>query len=156
MGFETVKKYLEEKGFGGRVYEFPVSSATVALAAEALGTEECRIAKTLAFLVDGAPVLIVAAGDVKADNRKFKDAFHTKASMLPYEATEEMTGYAPGGVCPFVPKAGVRVFLDESLKRFDTVYPACGSSNSAAKLSVEELEALVRPEGWVDVCKSRE
>lgn len=156
MSIEIARKYLEDRGFGSRVLEFPVSSATVALAAEAIGTEECRIAKTLAFLVNGEAVLVVAAGDTKADNRKFKDTFHTKATMLPYEQTEEMTGHAPGGVCPFGAKEGVKVYLDESLKRFDVVYPACGSSNSAVKLTIAELESLANPVSWVDVCKLKD
>ena len=153
MRFETVKDVLTAAGFGDRIYVFDCSSATVALAAQALGCEEARIAKSLAFLVSGTPVIVVAAGDVKADNRKFKDTFHVKAAMLPREATEALTGHAAGGVCPFALKEGVKVYLDVSLQRFDTVYPACGSSNSAVRLSPGELFALVSPTEWVDVCK---
>ena len=153
MSIESVKEVLTAQGFGDRIYEFDVSSATVALAAEALGCEEARIAKTLAFVADGAPVLVVTAGDTKADNRKFKDTFHTKAVMIPREETERMTGHAAGGCCPFALKEGVKVYLDVSLKRFDTVYPACGSSNSAVRLTPAELERLAAPLGWVDVCK---
>lgn len=154
MGLESVKEFLTSKGYGDRVREFDASSATVALAAAALGCEEAHIAKTLSFLVNGAPVLVVTAGDTKADNRKFKDFFHTKAVMIPREQTEALTGHAAGGCCPFAVKEGVRVYLDESLKRFETVYPAAGSSNSAVKLTPEELFTLAAPAQWVDVCKS--
>ena len=136
-----------------RVREFDVSSATVELAAQALGCEPCRIAKTLSFLVDGAPVLIVAAGDAKIDNPKFKSQFATKAKMLTPEQAVELVGHAVGGVCPFAVKPGVRVYLDESLKRFATVFPACGSSNSAIELTPDELERYASPVSWVDVCK---
>ena len=154
MSIEKAKIYLASKGVDlRRVKEFDVSSATVTLAAVAVGCEEARIAKTLSFLVNGAPVLIITAGDTKADNRKFKDFFHTKAVMIPREMTGELTGHAAGGCCPFACKQGVQVYLDESLKRFDTVYPAAGSSNSAVKLTVAELESLAAPVQWVDVCK---
>lgn len=153
MSIESVKEFLTAKGFADRIREFDVSSATVALAAQALGCEEARIAKTLSFLVNGTPVLVVTAGDTKADNRKFKDFFHTKAVMIPREQTEELTGHAAGGCCPFAVKDGVKIYFDESLKRFDIVYPAAGSSNSAVRLTPEELCALAAPEGWVDVCK---
>ena len=153
MSLESVKEFLTSKGFGERVREFDVSSATVALAAQALGCEEAHIAKTLSFLVNGTPVLVVTAGDTKADNRKFKDFFHTKAVMIPREQTEALTGHAAGGCCPFAVKEGVQVYLDESLKRFDIIYPACGSSNSAARLTPAELEMLAAPVQWIDVCK---
>ena len=153
MSIESVKEFLTEKGYGDRVREFDVSSATVALAAQALGCEEARIAKTLSFLVEGGAVLVVTAGDTKADNRKFKDFFHTKAVMIPRDQTEELTGHAAGGCCPFVVKEGVKVYLDESLKRFDIIYPAAGSSNSAVQLTPEELFTLAAPTEWVDVCK---
>lgn len=153
MSLESVKDYLTAKGFGERVRVFDVSSATVTLAAAALGCEEARIAKTLSFLVNGAPVLVVTAGDTKADNRKFKDFFHTKAVMIPREQTEELTGHAAGGCCPFAVKEGVSVYLDESLKRFDCIYPAAGSSNSAVQLTPAELAQLVENAQWVDVCK---
>ena len=153
MSFESVKEFLTSRGYGDRAREFDVSSATVTLAAQALGCEEAHIAKTLSFLVNGTPVMIVTAGDTKADNRKFKDFFHTKAVMIPREQTEALTGHAAGGCCPFAVKEGVQVYLDESLKRFGTVYPACGSSNSAARLTPEELEELASPVQWIDVCK---
>ena len=133
--------------------EFEVSSATVALAAEALHCEPQRIAKTLSFIVDGNAILIVAAGDVKIDNAKYKKQFGTKAKMLSYEEVSEMIGHEVGGVCPFAVKEGVKVFLDESLRRFETVFPACGSSNSAIELTIPELEKYAGEDGWVDVCK---
>lgn len=153
MAFEKAKAYLEQKGFGERVKEFAVSSATVELAAQAVGCQPARIAKTLSFLVDGKAILIVAAGDAKVDNHKYKEKFHTKAKMLSAEEVVELVGHAVGGVCPFGVKDGVRVFLDESLKRFEIVYPACGSSNSAVELTIPELELCSRYEEWVDVCK---
>ena len=155
MAFETAKKYLEEKGFADRIEEFEVSSATVELAALAVGCEPAHIAKTLSFLVDGEPVLIVTAGDVKIDNHKYKETFHVKAKMLSPEEVVAFVGHAVGGVCPFGVKEGVRICLDESLKRFDVVYPACGSANSAVRLSVEELAACCGDAAWVDVCRER-
>ena len=152
MSIEKVREYLRDKGIEDRIREFDVSSATVELAALALGCEPCRIAKTLAFSVEGAPVLVVAAGDAKVSNRKFKDAFGTKARMLSAEDTLSAVGHAVGGVCPFAVNGGVKIYLDGSLKRFDTVFPACGSSNSAIELTVPELEEYSSPEGWVDVC----
>ena len=137
-----------------RVQEFDVSSATVELAAQALHVEGQRIAKTLSFLVDGRCVLIVAAGDAKIDNSKYKAQFHTKAKMLSHEEAETLIGHAVGGVCPFAVNEGVDVYLDESLKRFETVFPACGSSNSAIELTIPELEANCDHfQGWIDVCK---
>lgn len=153
MSIERVKKFLARFNADGRIKEFPVSSATVELAAKALGCEPCRIAKTLSFDVKGTPTLIVCAGDVKVDNRKFKDFFRTKAAMLPREATAELTGHAVGGVCPFAVNDGVKVFLDESLKRFATVFPACGSSNSAIELTLPELEKFSGCNDWIDVTK---
>ena len=153
MAIEAVKEFFKAYGMEERVREFDVSSATVELAAQALGCEPCRIAKTLSFLVDGAPVLIVAAGDAKIDNPKFKSQFATKAKMLTPEQAVELVGHAVGGVCPFAVKPGVRVYLDESLKRFATVFPACGSSNSAIELTPDELERYASPVSWVDVCK---
>ena len=153
MAFDRAKAYLEEKGFGDRVKEFEVSSATVELAAIAVGTEPARIAKSLTFLVEDKPVMIICAGDVKIDNSKYKGMFHTKAKMLTPEQVETMIGHAIGGVCPFGINEGVSVYLDESMKRFDTIYPACGSSNSAVKLTCEELEMLSGSLGWIDVCK---
>lgn len=153
MAIERVRAFLTEKGMAQRIQEFDTSSATVALAAQALGCEACRIAKTLSFHVGDEVVLVVAAGDVKIDNAKYKAQFGTKAVMLKYEEAEPLTGHAVGGVCPFAVNSGVRVYLDESLRRFDTVFPACGSANSAIELSLPELEALAAPQGWVDVCK---
>ena len=133
--------------------EFPVSSATVELAAQALGCEPGRIAKTLSFLVGARAVLIVAAGDAKVDNHKYKAQFGVKAKMLSADEVTELVGHAVGGVCPFAVNEGVTVYLDESLKRFDTVYPACGSSNSAIELTIPELEQYSGFAGWIDVCK---
>lgn len=153
MSIEHARKYLDSFGIADRIQEFTVSSATVALAAEALGCAPQRIAKTMAFLVDGAAVLIVAAGDVKIDNSKFKQQYRTKAKMLSPDELVEMIGHAMGGVCPFGIKEGVTVYLDESLKRFETVFPACGSANSAIELTIPELEQYSGFESWVDVCK---
>ena len=153
MSFERAKAHLTKWNLQDRILAAEDSSATVALAAQAFGVEEARIAKTLSFLVDDAPVLIVAAGDARVDNRKFKEAFHTKAKMLTPQQAEEMIGHAVGGVCPFGVNDGVKVYLDESLKRFETVFPACGSSNSAIELTIAELERYSRFDGWVDVCK---
>ena len=154
MAIEKVKAFFAEYGIADRVQEFDVSSATVELAAQALGCEPCRIAKTLSFLVDGKAVLIVAAGDGKIDNPKYKAQFGTKAKMLTPEEAEHLVGHAVGGVCPFAVHEGVQVYLDESLKRFPTVFPACGSSNSAIELSIEELEQYSGYVSWVDVCKN--
>ena len=156
MSIEKVRSYLTKYGFDERIQEFDVSSATVELAAAALGCEGKRIAKSLTFLVDGQAVMIVAAGDVKVDNRKFKDRFHQKATMLTAEQVETLIGYKVGGVCPFAINDGVSVYLDESLKRFETVFPACGSSNSAIELTIPELEKLSGYQEWVDVCKIRQ
>ena len=153
MSIERVREYFRGFGVAERIQEFPVSSATVELAAAALGCEGCRIAKTLSFSVNGGPILVVAAGDAKVDNAKFKAQFAVKAKMLSPEDTLSLIGYAVGGVCPFAVKEGVRVFLDVSLKRFETVFPACGSSNSAIELTIPELEQYSAAEAWVDVCK---
>lgn len=153
MAIERVRDYFSKLGIEDRVQEFDVSSATVELAAQALGCEGCRIAKTLSFNVGGDCYLIVAAGDAKVDNRKFKDTFHTKAKMLSADEVVQMTGHAVGGVCPFAVNDGCQVYLDESLKRFDTVFPACGSSNSAIELTINELEEYSGYKSWVDVCK---
>ena len=154
MAIEKVRKYFQEKGIEDRIQEFNVSSATVALAAQALNCEECRIAKTLSFHVDDEVVLIVTAGDVKIDNPKYKAMFNTKAKMLSFDEAETLIGHAVGGVCPFAVNEGVKVYLDISLKRFETVFPACGSSNSAIELSMEELELYSGAVAWIDVCKS--
>ena len=153
MSIERVKEYFRGYGVAERIQEFPVSSATVELAAAALGCEGCRIAKTLSFLVDGAPVLVVAAGDARIDNGKFKAFFHTKAKMLSAGEAAELVGHAVGGVCPFAVNEGVKTYLDVSLRRFETVFPACGSSNSAIELTLPELERFSRAVAWVDVCK---
>ena len=153
MSIEKVREYFKPLGFAERIREFSVSSATVALAAEALGCDGCRIAKTLSFKVDDRVILIVAAGDAKVDNPKYKAQFGTKAKMLSFEEAEELIGHAVGGVCPFAVNDGVEVFLDESLKRFPTVFPACGSSNSAIELTLDELQMLSKSENWIDVCK---
>ncbi len=153
MSVEKVRDYLNQYGAGDRILEFDVSSATVELASKALGCEPCRIAKTLSFLVDGNAVLIVCAGDARIDNSKFKQQFHTKAKMLSAQEAESMTGHAVGGVCPFAVNKGVSVYLDKSLKRFESVFPACGSSNSAIKLTIDELEKFSGYTEWIDVCK---
>lgn len=154
MSIEKVTRYFREQGAEDKIKVFDVSSATVELAAAALGTQEARIAKTMAFLVEGKAVLIVTAGDMKIDNTKYKAKFHTKAKMLTPEELEELVGHNIGGVCPFALKEGCGVYLDESLKRFDVVYPAAGSANSAVELTVSELEKYSGGV-WLDVCKSR-
>lgn len=151
--FESAKAHLAACGLERRIRVFEVSSQTVALAALAVGCPEAQIAKTLSFLVDGGAVLVVAAGDARIDNRKFKDFFHHKAVMLSPEQALELVGHEVGGVCPFGVKPGVRVYLDESLRRFDVVYPACGSGNSAVELSPAELEAASRALAWADLCR---
>jgi len=156
MSIEKVKEYFKSRGMEDRVLEFDVSSATVELAAEALHCEPCRIAKTLSFSVAGNPILIVAAGDAKIDNHKYKAKFSAKAKMLTPDEAVELIGHAVGGVCPFAVNDGVVVYLDESLKRFETVFPACGSSNSAIELTIPELEKYSGFTEWVDVCKLRE
>lgn len=153
MSIERVKEYFRTLGREGDILEFPVSSATVELAAQAVGVIPARIAKTLSFLVEAGCVLIVAAGDAKIDNSKFKQLFHTKAKMLTPEQAQEMTGHAVGGVCPFANPDGVRTYLDISLQRFSTVFPAAGSSNSAIELTCEELAQYSHSLDWVDVCK---
>ena len=153
MSIERVRAYFETKGMADRIREFPVSSATVELAALALGCEGARIAKTLSFSLGERTLLIVAAGDAKIDNRKYKERFGGKAKMLPFEEVETRVGHAVGGVCPFAVNEGVAVYLDSSLLRFETVFPACGSANSAIELTVPELEALSDSLGFVDVCK---
>ena len=153
MSLERAKAHLERFGLADRVQLFDVSSATVELAAQAVGCEPARIAKTLSFLLPEGPVLILAAGDARIDNGKYKAQFHTKAKMIPHDQVEELIGHGVGGVCPFGVKEGVPVWLDESLRRFDLVYPAAGTSNSAVKLTLAELEQASQALGWVDVCK---
>ena len=156
MSIERVKAYFREFGIEHRIKELELSSATVELAAIALGCDGARIAKTLSFSVGDTPILIVAAGDAKVDNPKYKAQFGTKARMLTPDEAVELIGHAVGGVCPFAVKDGVKVYLDESLKRFDTVFPACGSSNSAIELTIAELEKYSSPVAWIDVCKGWE
>lgn len=154
MSIERVRAYLSEKGLADRVMEFDASSATVAQAAADLGCEEARIAKTMAFLVDGHAILIVMAGDGKVDNPRYKAQFHAKAAMIRPDDLVEKVGHPMGGVCPFAILPDVRVYLDESLKRFDIVYPAAGTASSAVRLTVPELESAVEHfSGWVDVAK---
>lgn len=151
MSIERAKAHLTKYGLDGKIREFAVSSATVALAAAALGTEEARIAKTLSFSLGDEVILVVAAGDAKVNNGKFKATFEKKAKMLPFELVEEKIGHAVGGVCPFGVNEGVKVYLDESLRRFETVYPAAGTSSSAVELTISELEAASEFVAWVDV-----
>ena len=153
MAIERARKWLEKWGMEDRILEFDVSSATVELAAQALGCEPARIAKTLSFQTPDSAILIVTAGDQKIDNHKYKETFHTKAKMLTPDAVESRIGHAVGGVCPFGIEEGIRVYLDQSLKRFETVYPACGSSNSAIELTMEELERCSGYQAWIDVCR---
>lgn len=154
VALEAVKEYFAKFDMAERIKEFAVSSATVELAAQALGCEPRRIAKTLSFMVDGHPVLIVTAGDAKIDNARYKAQFGTKAKMLTPDEANTLVGHAVGGVCPFALKEGVDVYLDDSLKRFSSVFPACGSSNSAIELSIAELEEHSGFICWIDVCKN--
>lgn len=156
MAIEKVREYFRQYNIEDRIREFEVSSATVELAAAALGCEGKRIAKSLSFMVDGKAILIVTAGDAKIDNPKYKAQFGTKAKMLTPDEAEAMVGHAVGGVCPFGIQEGVVVYLDVSLKRFDTVFPACGSSNSAIELTIGELEKYSGFAEWIDVCKEWE
>lgn len=154
MAIELVREYFKELGIDGRIKEFDVSSATVELAAQAVGVEGARIAKTLSFRKDDGCILIIAAGDAKIDNHKFKERFGMKARMLSADEALSLIGHAVGGVCPFAVKDSVLgIYLDESLKRFDTVFPACGSSNSAIELNCDELYKYSKADDWVDVCK---
>lgn len=153
MAIDRVREYFKQYGMEERILEFPVSSATVELAAQALDCEPCRIAKTLSFLVGDRPILIVMAGDAKIDNAKYKAQFGKKAKMLTQEEVVSLIGHAVGGVCPFAVNEGVTTYLDESLKRFSTVFPACGSSNSAIELNMEELEKYSLCEGWIAVTR---
>ena len=153
MSIENVRAYLKGMNCPKEPIEFSQSSATVELAAEAAGVIPARITKTLCLMSKEGPMVICVAGDTKIDNRKFKDKFGLKAKMLTAEETLEATGHAVGGVCPFALPSGVNVYLDESLRRFDIVYPAAGSSNSAVKLTIDELEKCAAPCEWIDVCK---
>lgn len=153
MSIEKVRDYFAQYAMENRILEFDVSSATVDLAAQALGVEGKRIAKTLSFLLADACILIVAAGDARIDNKKYKERFGSKAKMLAHDDVPAYIGHAVGGVCPFAVNPGVKVYLDDSLKRFETVFPAAGSANSAIELTIPELERYSKCDGWVDVCK---
>lgn len=155
MSLTTVREYLANWGKDSQILEFDVSSATVALAATALGIAEARIAKTLAFAQDSTGILVVTAGDARIHNRRFKDQFGMKAKMLDAESTYALTGHPVGGVCPFaLAQENISVYLDVSLKRFETVFPACGSANSAIELTIAELVTMAQSKGWVDVCSN--
>ncbi len=154
MSIEKVRAYFAAFGMEDRILEFPVSSATVELAAQALNCEPCRIVKTLSFNVNGTPILIAAAGDAKVDNARYKARFGAKAKMLSYEEAASLIGHAVGGVCPFAVNEGVEVYLDISMKRFETVFPAAGSGNSAIELTIPEMETYSGFRDWVDVCKA--
>ena len=153
MSLDRAKAHLAQFGLEDRIQLFDVSSATVELAAQAVGCQPTHIAKTLSFLLPEGPVLILAAGDARIDNSKYKARFHTKAKMIPHDQVETLIGHGVGGVCPFGVNGGVPVWLDESLRRFDIVYPAAGTSSSAVKLTLDELERASLAQGWVDVCK---
>ncbi len=153
MAIEAVRAFFRQYGMEGRILESAQSSATVALAAQAFGTEEQRIAKTLSFLLGDKAILVVAAGDAKVNNQKFRAQFGAKAKMLTPAQVHDMVGHDVGGVCPFAIHDGVDVFLDETLRRFTTVFPACGSANSAIELTLQELETYSGSKAWVDVCK---
>lgn len=153
MTITKVKEYFKQFNLDNRIQEFTVSSATVELAAKALNCEPCRIAKSLSFLVNNSAILIITAGDARVDNKKFKEYFQTKAKMLTPEEVKNLIGHEIGGVCPFAINNNVKVYLDISLKRFTTVFPACGSSNSAIELTIEELEKYSNFTQWLDVCK---
>ena len=156
MSIAKAREYFKQFGMEERILEFEISSETVSLAAIAVGCEPKRIAKTLSFMVDGKPILIVTAGDAKIANAQYKEKFHAKAKMLSYDEVETLIGHAVGGVCPFGINDGVTVYLDESLKRFETVFPAAGSSNSAIELTIPELEKCSNFVEWVNVCKDWE
>ena len=153
MSLEKVKSYFKNFNMDKRIIVLDSSSATVELAAKALGIEEARIAKTMSFLIDENPILVVAAGDAKIDNKKYKEKFHTKAKMIPFDFVEKYIGHTPGGVCPFGVGENIEIYLDNSLKRFQTVFPAAGSSNSAIELNMSELEKYSNSKEWIDVCK---
>lgn len=153
MSLERAKEHLKKYGLEDRIRLTDSSSATVELAALAVGVEPGRIAKTLSFIVDGRPVLILAEGTARIDNRKYKNTFHAKAKMIPSDQVEELVGHAPGGVCPFGINEGIPVYLDVSLKKYETVFPATGTGNSDIELTIPELEKCSEMTGWVDVCK---
>ena len=156
MSLENVRNYMKKYKLEKDILEFPVSSATVKEAAEAIGCREADIAKTMSFLVEDQPIVIVVAGDRKIDNSKYKQEFHKKAKMVPFDQVNDVIGHEVGGVCPFAVKENVEVYLDESLKEFKFVYPACGSHNSAIKLTIPQLEETSNYKKWIDVCKKIE
>lgn len=153
MSLERAKEYLKKYSLEKEIMEFPVSSATVNDAAKAINCTEAEIAKTMSFIVNDNPIVIVASGGYKIDNSKYKQEFHTKAKMIPFEDVEKLIGHAVGGVCPFGVNENVKIYLDESLKNYEYFYPACGSSNSAIKLNVEKIQEITNYEKWIDVCK---
>ena len=153
MSIDKVRNYLKQFQLNKKILEFETSSATVELAAETLNCVPGRIAKTMSFLVNDKPILIVLAGDIKIDNSKYKTEFHTKAKMVPVNDVENLIGHAAGGVCPFGINEGIKVYLDESLKKYETVFPACGSSNSAIELTIKDLEKTSKYSKWVDIGK---
>ena len=155
MAIEKVKRHFEEIGEPERVIEFEESTATSELAAQALGCEVGRIAKTISLMVKGKPILILLAGDMKVDNKKFKTQFGTRPKMIPIDEVERLIGHAVGGVCPFAVNDGVTIYLDDSLKRFDVVYPAAGNDMSCARFGIDELEKYIDTAGWVDVAKPK-
>lgn len=154
MSLIKAKEHLKKYGLEDKIIEFSVSSATVQEAVKALNCKEAKIAKTLGFIVDNKPILIVTSGDQKIDNSKYKTTFHTKAKMIPLEEVEPQIGHKVGGVCPFGISDNVKVYLDTSLKRFSIIYPACGTSNSAVELALSDLEKASNYTKWVDVCKN--
>ncbi len=154
MSLVKAREYLKKFGLEDKIMEFSVSSATVEEASKAINCKEEEIVKTLSFIVNDKPILVAVAGDSKIDNSKFKVEFHTKAKMIPFDSVEELIGHAVGGVCPFGINDNVDVYLDNSLKRFKIIYPACGSSNSAVKLTLDELEKTSNYKNWIDICKS--
>lgn len=153
MAIDKVREFFAGTELEGRIMEAPESSATVELAAHAFHTEPDRIAKSLSFLKGDTPVLVIASGLSRVDNRKYKDQFGTKAKMIPFDEVEEYIGHAPGGVCPFAIKEGVQVYLDISLRKYETVFPAAGSSNSAIEMTIPQMEHYTGSLGWIDVCK---
>ena len=156
MSLEKVKKYFDEIGLDKKIIEFDTRIATVDEAAAAIGCEGARIAKTMAFYYEDSCILVVTCGDTKIDNARFKARFGTKARMVAYDDVADVVGHVPGGVCPFAPNDGIKVYLDESLKRFESVFPSCGSINSAAEFTIPELERYTLYDSWVDVCKVKE
>lgn len=153
MAIDKVRNYLKQFNLDNKILEFNTSSATVELAAKTLNCEPGRIAKTKSFLVNDKPILIVLAGDIKIDNSKYKAEFNTKAKMISYENVENVIGHAAGGVCPFGINDGIEVYLDESLKKYETIFPACGSSNSAIELTIKQLEETSKYLKWINIGK---